>query len=187
MSQSTIENMHVVRLPSSLRLRLYTRPPDLCPRFDKPLTALRHDRSIIRPIWHPLCPVAVRPLHLAPHPSLHVEPLAREENMEGTDKRYVVYEHHHLRNLSEATGSREERTLHKALKPRQVSQSSTSELSLILCLDVDDCPGRSGTLGLYNFRSADLPHRVNRSRSHGWNWHSFEQRYQILFSYFSRH
>ena len=51
--------------------------------------------------------------------------------MERPESKYVVYEHHLLGNLSEPTGSGEERTLHKALKPRQVSQSSTSELSLM--------------------------------------------------------
>ena len=72
-------------------------------------------------------------------------------------KSYVVYERHELRDLSEATGSHEEMTLHKALKPRQVSQPSISELSLIVLLDVDDRPRRSGTLALQGSPSTNLP------------------------------
>lgn len=72
-------------------------------------------------------------------------------------KSYVVYERHELRNLSRATGSHEEMTLHKTLKPRQVSHSSISELSLIVLLDVDDRPRRSGTLALQVFPSTKLP------------------------------
>jgi len=60
---------------------------------------------------------------------------------------YVVSERYELGNLSEATES-QERTLHKVLKPRQVSHSYPSELSLIMLLDVDDCPGRFENLAL---------------------------------------